>query len=259
MHCILTHCTILADMSLFFYHKRTPLHLTTHRTLAVGVMVLAVTVLLAVGRAVQASPGPATLHVIPIDANTSQIVARNVGTAPGAKPAVAWDVYFNFDHALARLESAEPGPVWKALNCGFATNIVTNPEYLPTPNDVIVNGFCTTSLPVGVSGEEIVLATLKWADCKEGFIVDLRTGTEEFSGSVSDMFDAAVDPYEFAEDELFDGGACGDTTTGLQTKLDNPVAQPSPLLTSAPLLAAVAGTVLVLIVAAFALVRRRAR
>lgn len=235
------------------------MHLTIHRILGVCVMVLAVTGLLVVGHAAQASPGPATLHVIPIDANTSQIVARNVGTAPGARPAVAWDVYFNFDHALARLESAEPGPVWKALNCGFATNIVTNPEYLPTTNDVIVNGFCTTSLPVGIAGDEIVLATLKWADCKQGFVVDLRTGTEEFSGPVSDIIDAAIDPYEFSEDELFDGGACGDTTTGLQIRLDNPVAQPSPLLTSAPLLAALVGTVLVVAVAVFVLVRRRSR
>lgn len=245
-------------MRLFSQHSRTLLRLRARSGVSLWMTAVIALTLLIVNRAAQASSGPATLHVIPIDANTSQIVARNVGMAPGAKPAVAWDVYFNFDHALGRLESVEAGPAWNALDCGFSTNIVTDPQSLPTPNDVIVNGFCTTRVPPGVSGDEIVLFTLHWADCKKPFVVDLRTGTEEFSGAVSDLFDTNVEPYEFADAELFDGGACGDTTVGLQTKLDNPVAQPSPLLTSAPLLAAAVGTVLVVGVMAIMLLRRRA-
>lgn len=223
-------------------------------------IVVLVTAFILTGRfSAFAGSGPSTLHVIPIDANTSQVVARNIGTAPGAQPAVAWDVYFNFDHALGRLASAEAGPAWVALDCGFSTNVVTNLEYLPTTNDVIINGFCTTRVPEGVSGDEVVLLTLHWADCKKGFIVDLRTGVQEFNGAASDMFDAASSPYEFSDDELFDGGACGDMTTGLQTTLDNPVARPpSPPLTSAPLLVAVVGTALIAIVAAIVLLRRRA-
>jgi hypothetical protein len=244
-------------MRRLFHHKMMLQH-PRHNAWGLAAAVVIAIILLTLGRAAQASPGPATLHVIPIDATTSHVVARNVGIAPGAQPAVAWDVYFNFDHAQGRLESVEAGPVWKALDCGFSTNIVTNPELLPTTNDVIVNGFCTTRLPQGVSGDEVLLFALNWADCRQGFIVDLRTGAEEFGGPVSDMFDANVDPYEFADDELFDGGACGDTTVGLQTTLENPVAQPSPLLTSAPLLAAVVGTALVIVVAAVFLVKRRA-
>ncbi len=232
----------------------------TNRRMVFGLwLVMLVTAgLLAVRPDAQASSGPSTLHVRPIDATTSQVVVKNLGTAPGAKPAVAWDVYLNFDHALGRLASVEAGPDWLAMDCGFSTNIVTNPEYLPTTNDVIVNGFCTTRLPAGISGDEVVLFTLNWADCKQGFIVDVRTGAKEFGGPVSDIIDVDVNPYEFSDAELFDGGACGDTTTGLQTTLDNPVAQPSPLLTSAPLLAAVIGTVLVVAVAAIVLLRRRA-
>lgn len=244
-------------MSGFSQLKETPLHLAKQHTLAICVAVVIAVGLLVTSRAAQASPGPGTLHVIPIDANTSQIVARSVGTASGAKPAVAWDVYFNFDHALGRLESVEAGPAWAALDCGFSTNIVTNPEYLPTSNDVIVNGFCTTHVPTGITGDEIVLFTLHWADCKKPFVVDLRTGTEEFGGPVSDIFDANLEPYEFTEAELFDGGACGDTTVGLQTKLGNPVAEPSPILTSTPLLAATVGTVLLVGAVAIMLLRRR--
>ncbi len=223
------------------------------------IAVFAALSLLIVGREAHASPGPASLHVRPIDSTTSQIVVQNLGTAPGANPAISWDVYFNFDHTKARLINVTPGPEWVAMDCGFTVNLIDGEEPFPTTNDVLINGFCTSRIPAGIVGDEVVVATLNWSDCREGFVVDLRTGTAEFGRPVTAVVDVTNDSYLFSDAELFDGGACGDMTTGLQTTLDNPVARPpSPPLTSAPLLVAVVGTALIAIVAAIVLLRRRA-
>lgn len=214
--------------------------------------------LLIVGKGDHASTGPVSLHVRPIDNTTSQIVVQNLGTAPGANPAISWDVYFNFDHTKAKLDSVTPGPEWVGMDCNFAVNLNDGLDTVPTTNDVMINGFCTSRSSAGIVGDEVIVATLHWRDCRQGFLVDLRTGSAEFGGPVTAFVDVTNEPYMLSENELFDGGACGDTSVGLQTTLNNPEPQPSPLLFSAPLMAAALGTLLVASVVVVALLRRRA-
>lgn len=205
-----------------------------------------------------ASPGPTTLSIKPVDANTSQIIASNLGTNPGAQPALSWDIYFNFPQTRGRLERITPGPDWEAMDCGFATNISTSETTaVLSPNNFIINGFCTTRIPAGLVKNEVVVATLHWADCRGGFVVDLRTGVKEFGEGVSDIFDVNNEPYIFTDADLFDGGACGDTTVGLQTTIDNPPPQPSPLASSAPTLALLVGGVILIAAALAAFLRMR--
>jgi len=205
-----------------------------------------------------ASPGPTMLSIKPVDATTSQIIAHNVGTNPGSQPAISWDIYFNFPQTQGRLLGLTPGPDWEAMDCGFATNIATSKTSpVLSANDILINGFCTTRIPAGLIKDEVVVATLHWADCKGGFVVDLRTGVKEFGEGVSDIFDVNNDPYLFTDADLFDGGACGDTTEGIQTTIDNPLPQASPLATSAPVLALVVGGVILAAAAAAAFLRLR--
>jgi hypothetical protein len=219
-------------------------------------MAVFATISLLIVAGAQASPGPVSLHVRPIDGTTSQIVVQNLGTSPGASPAISWDVYFNFDHTKATLASVTPGPEWVGMECDFAVNVADGKDPLPTSNDVLINGFCTTRLPAGIVGDEVVVATLNWSNCQDGFVVDLRTGTAEFGAPVTAIVDVTNDPYMLPEDALFDGGACGDTSVGLQTTLNNPEPQPSPLL-PAPLLAAGLGTLLLASIVLIARLRRR--
>lgn len=205
-----------------------------------------------------ASPGPTTLSVKPIDATSSQIIAHNVGTNPGAQPAISWDIYFNFPQSRGRLVGITPGPDWEALDCGFTTNISTSETSAAlAANDIMINGFCTTRIPAGLVKDVLVIATLHWADCREGFVVDLRTGAQQFGEGVSDIIDVNNEPYTFTDADLFDGGACGDQTEGIQTTIDSPVAQASPLATSAPILALLVGGIILLAAALIAFLRTR--
>ncbi len=205
-----------------------------------------------------ASPGPTTLSVKPIDASTSQIVAHNVGINPGAQPAISWDIYFNFPQNRGRLVGITPGPDWEALDCGFATNISTSETSSAlAANDTIINGFCTARIPPGLTKDVVVIATLHWADCRGGFVVDLRTGAQQFGEPVSDIIDVNNDPYLFTDADLYDGGACGDQTEGIQTTIDNPVTPASPLATSAPILALLVGGVILLAALLTAFLRSR--
>jgi len=205
-----------------------------------------------------ASPGPTTLSIKPLDAMTSQIIAHNLGTNPGAQPAIAWDVYFNFPETRGRLAGITSGPEWEAMDCGFTSRISTSQSTpVLSPNNYFIHGFCTTRIPAGLVKDEVVLATLHWADCKAGFVVDLRTGVKEFGEGVSDIFDVNNEPYLFTDADLFDGGACGDTTVGLQTTMDNLLPQASPLATSAPTLALLVGGVILATAAIAAFLRMR--
>ncbi|MFZ1241206.1 MAG: hypothetical protein WAW20_21225, partial [Anaerolineae bacterium] len=124
-------------------------------------------------------------------------------------------------------------------------------------NDIMINGFCTTRIPAGLVKDVLVIATLHWADCREGFVVDLRTGAQQFGEGVSDIIDVNNEPYTFTDADLFDGGACGDQTEGIQTTIDSPVAQASPLATSAPILALLVGGIILLAAALIAFLRTR--
>jgi hypothetical protein len=178
----------------------------------VGLLILA---FFGLTQAAWGSPGRVRLSVRPLNPTTSQIVAQDVGTAANTQPAISWDIYFNFDHTQGRLASVTAGPAWDALGCGFAVN-VTDGTGLPTPNDVVINGFCIQGNPPGVTGDEVVVATLNWAECRQPFLVDLRTGQNEFGGLVTDVIDVNNDPYQLMEADLFDGGACGNMTQGVQ-------------------------------------------
>ncbi len=205
-----------------------------------------------------ASPGPTALSIEPLDASTSQIVAHNVGVNPGAQPATSWDIFFSFPEERGRLARVTPGPDWEALDCGFAVNLSSS-QTAPAlePNQFILNGFCTTRIPPGLVKDQVVIATLHWEDCRSGFVVDLRTGEDQFGEKISDIIDVGNNPYLFTDDDLFDGGACGDTTQGAQGTRDYSEPAPSPLTTSAPLLAALVGLAILLAGGAAAFWRRR--
>lgn len=250
---------LVAPMTQNALHQRTCPKPARRVCLPAGIAVLVAVAVFMTGRGAQASPGPVWLQIRPIDAATSQIVVQNLGTAPGANPAISWDIYLSYDHSKGRLANVTPGSEWVAMDCDFVANLNDGQAPMPSINDVMINGFCTTRIPDGIVGQEVVVATLHWSDCREGFVVDLRTGVNEFGAPVTDFIDNSNDPYILSEEELFDGGACGDATVGLQTTLDNPIPQPSPLLTSAPLLAAAVGTLLVIAGGAIILLRRRER
>ncbi len=125
-------------------------------------------------------------------------------------------------------------------------------------NDVFLSGFCTTKITAGVTGDELVLATLDWSNCRSGFLVDLRSGNSEFGKQLTGIVDVSLAEEKPVPDaDLFDGGACGDTTVGLQTTMDNPLPQASPLATSAPTLALLVGGVILATAAIAAFLRMR--
>ncbi|WP_423225996.1 hypothetical protein [Candidatus Amarolinea aalborgensis] len=200
---------------------------------------------------------PTSFHIRPLNATTSELVAKNLAVDTGSLPIVAWDVYASFDHAKGHLASVSPGPAWQALDCGFVIHVVDGTDPFDA-NDVFLSGFCTNRIENGVRGEEIVLATLTWQDCRSGFVVDLRSRHAERKNPLTDVVDVSLQSEQYVPDaDLFDGGACGDTTQGIQTTIDNPLPQASPLATSAPILALVVGGVILAAAAAAAFLRLR--
>ena len=198
-----------------------------------------------------------SLRIHPISPTTSELVAYNLGNGSSGLPVVAWDVYLNFDHTKGRLAKVSPGKAWTALDCGFSVNVVDGTGTFGV-NDVFLSGFCTTKVTAGVTGDEIVLATLDWSNCRSGFLVDLRSGNSQFDKQLTGTVDVSLtEEKPVMESDLFDGGTCGDTTEGIQTTIDNPLPQASPLATSAPILALLVGGVILAAAAAAAFLRLR--
>ncbi len=152
----------------------------------------------------------------------SQIIADGItdGGIPG-NGAISWDVYLRLPQNIPApypVMTLTAGPAWTGMtNCTFATNVATGlaGQNGVGDNGFLFSGFCTTGVPPNpVVGDNILLATVTFANCPAsgGFVMDMDSGDDAYGERVTAVVDRNNNAYYPYDDELTDGGACGNPT-----------------------------------------------
>lgn len=239
----------------------------TKRIASVLISLVAFVLVAGVVTAAPSAPNAPSLRWVTTSATTAEIRAdglTNEGQANNG--ATAWDIYFRFPSSVTAPYpqiSFVPGPQFSQL-CGFSTNITQDglPGTPPSPTGgVIINGVCTSgSLTTGVTGDDVLVATLTFASCPtglpQGFVMDMASGIDVFGGEVTNIV-YRVTPAQYLPDSSLTDGApmCSSPTAVTMTGLDAASSSAAPFAAAAwPLLA---GAAAVAAGGAYALLRRK--
>lgn len=194
-----------------------------------------------------ASPASVSLDLIYLSPGSSagftDIVARNLGPSGVGNGAIGFTVYIEYDHTKGTLSSVTTGAAFAALGCGFST--------LRTElggSAAQIDGTCQSSIPTaGVADPgDIVMATLNWT-CVAPFLVNVAAGPSGGT-ALTEVFDPNFNEYFVPENQLTDGGACGEPTAVTLNALNAGSAIP----TSNAIYPAIAGAVALLTAAGVA-------
>lgn len=231
------------------------------RLVAISVTMLALMWGASLAAASPSAPGTPTLRWV-ATANPNVAEIRADGLTDGGvagNGAMNWDIYFRFPNSVTApypTATIQAGPLFLAqTNCTFATNVSLNMPSAPGPSGdrgIMINGFCTTGIPPNpVVGDNVLVATVTLAGCPaQGFIMDLDSGDEVFGEGVAYMVDRNNDAYQFTDDDLTDGPACGAPTAvslaGVQAETAPSAANYGLVLALVLVVAAAAGAFLVM-------------